>query len=239
MAKRLRTKLEQGDTVLEGWPLSTLPAATIAQLLVCPWWNPDTPRTWTWRIYHTNQPLGRWSSVGSNGEGTLAAGPCPRALPSVQAIRTALSPFKSQCKHGASDQTGLPDHFRKALKALERWAGIAYEQEAGRMLLLRLYVHFAIPSELGGMRHHLGWGHPRFSFQGKPVAGCDARLTLSADHPLFIHLWVGGGLWEILPGTGGTSVGIRTHTTCGLQEPGREIQIGHDPSVSLLSSGLW
>ena len=88
----------------------------------------------------------------------------------------------------------LPDHLRKGLKELERWVGIAYEQEAGRMLLRRFYGQcLAISSELGGMRHHLGWGHPRFLSQGAPVSRDDDRLALPWDHPLFIYRWGGGG----------------------------------------------
>ena len=73
-------------------------------------------------------------------------------------------------------------------------AGIAYEQGAGRMLLRRFYGQcLAIPSELGGMRHHLGWGHPRAPSQGVPPPAGNDRRAFSWDPPLFIHLWGEGG----------------------------------------------
>ena len=179
----------QDDVPLVGWPLLPLPVATLAQLLMCPWWHTDPPRTWTWRVYHGNQPLGRWSSVGFNEGGVLAAGPCLRPLPSLPAIRTALSAFKFKCKHGVSTRALLPDYLREGLTELERWAGIAYEQDAGRVLIRLFYGQcLAVPSELGGMRHHLGWGHPCVPSQGAPLPTGDGRRALSWDPPLFIHL---------------------------------------------------
>ena len=117
LARALRTRLMQDDAPPVGWPLLPLPVATLAQLLLCPWWHTDPPRTWTWRVYHGNQPLGRWSAVGFNEGGVLAAGPCLRPLPSLPAICKALSAFEFECKHGVSTRTLLPDYLREAWRS--------------------------------------------------------------------------------------------------------------------------
>ena len=58
LARALRTRLMKDEAPSVGWPLLPLPVATLAQLLLCPWWHTDPPRTWTWRVYHGKQPFG-------------------------------------------------------------------------------------------------------------------------------------------------------------------------------------
>ena len=96
---------------------------------------------------------------------------------------------------------GLPGPLYKALKALELWAGISYEQGAGRVLLMRLYGQcLAIPSELGGMRHHLGWGVLASSLQDSrcqlvtlgilypgAIPSCSISRALEATGKAFSH----------------------------------------------------